>query len=328
MTDIDKALADIRPQLMMTENYIREALVSVNPLLCEVRDHFMSASGKRLRPALVILAGGSRIGRAGISGGDKDCHLRLAAALELVHIATLVHDDVIDCSSLRRGIRTVNTIWNNKTAVLLGDFFYSRSLVLAAGLGTDIVAGVGELINDLVDGEFYQLAAHFDTCISEEDYLRRITKKTAGFIAACCRLGALAAEAEAEVVHGLAAYGRCVGLAYQIRDDILDFTIPPGEKGKNGGLDIAGGIITLPVIHALNSGGAVKLRPILEKGNITRREIRQICQVLAECGSYHYALQKAEEYVTRAKESLQVIPCRQTRQALAVIADFSVRREH
>lgn len=328
MNEIDHALAAIRPQLTITENYIKEALASVNPFLCEVRNHFLSAAGKRLRPALVLLAGGSRKGGKNASRDDGERHVRLATALELVHMASLVHDDVIDRSSRRRGVHTVNVVWNDKTAVLLGDFFYSRSLILAAGLGTEIVAGIGELINELVDGEFYQLAAHFDTGLSEADYLHRITKKTAGFIAACCRLGALAAEAEVEVVQGLAAYGRCLGLAYQIRDDVLDFTMPAGKTGKNGGRDITSGIITLPVIHALNSGAAGKLLPLLKKRNISGRELRQICGVLAESGSYQYALQKAQEYVSRAKESLQVIPCRQTRQALALIADFSVRREH
>lgn len=318
MTEVEKALTGIEPQLALIENRIRESLDTVNPFLCKVRDHFLSAAGKRLRPALVLLAGGGR---------EDERPVRLATALELVHMATLVHDDIIDCSPNRHGIRTVNDRWNNKTAVLLGDFFYARSLTLAAGLGTEIVAGVGELINDLVDGEFYQLAAYFDPTVSEEEYLDRITKKTAGFMAACCRLGALAAEAQKEVVQGLAAYGQYIGLAYQIRDDVLDFTAPPGKTGKSGGLDLAGGIITLPVIHALNSGAASYLRPILEKRKITGRELREIRRLLAECGSYNYALQKAEEYAERAKKSLQVVPCCRTRQALSVIADFSVRRE-
>lgn len=317
MTELEQALAGFRPQLALIENNIRKALISANPFLCEVRDHFMSATGKRLRPALVLLA-----------GGRGDTSVCLATALELVHMATLAHDDVIDRAPRRRGIQTVNALWNDKIAVLLGDFFYARSLTLAAGLGAELVAGIGELIDDLVDGEFHQLAAHFDSSLTEEEYLSRIAKKTAGFIAACCRLGALAAEADAEVVQGLAEYGYCVGLAYQIRDDVLDFTAPLGKTGKNGGADLAGGIITLPVIHALNSGAADYLRPILERGRITGRELRQIRRVLAECGSYQYALRKADEYVSQAKENLQIVSCRQTRQALAVIADFSVRREH
>lgn len=319
MTELDKALAGIRPQLAMTEKCIREALVSANPYLCETRDHFLSAAGKRLRPALVLLAGGGR-------GGARS--VRLAVLLELVHMATLVHDDVIDSSSRRRGIGTVNTLWNDRTAVLLGDFFYARALTLAATLGSEIVSGVGELINELVDGEFYQMGAQFDASVSEDDYLSRITKKTAGFIGTCCRLGALVAEADAEVVRGLAAYGQCVGLAYQIRDDVLDFTAPPEKTGKAGVQDLAGGIITLPVIHALNSGAADSLRPVLERGHVTRRELQKLRAVLTECGSFQYALKKAEDFVARAKESLRVVSCQRTREALAVIADFSVRREH
>ncbi len=318
MTELEQVLEDIKPRLLVIEEQIRTALTSANPFLGEVRDHFLSASGKRLRPALVLLAGG---GRHDIRS------VRLATLMELVHMATLVHDDVLDNSPKRRGIPTVSSVWNNRTAVLLGDFFYARTLTQAAYLGPEIVAGVGELINDLVDGEFYQLAAHFDITVTEEEYLRRIAKKTAGFIAACCRLGALVAEAGSEVVQGLAAYGQCIGLAYQIRDDVLDFMTPPEKTGKEGGADLADGIFTLPVIHALNSGAAGSLRPVLAKKNFTRREQRQIYSMLADCGSFHYAMQKAEEYAARAKESLQVVACQRTRRALTVIADFSVQRE-
>lgn len=319
MNELEKALDGFRPQLALIEKSIREALASANPFLCEVRDHCLSAAGKKLRPTLVLLAGGGR--------GDART-VTLATALELVHMASLAHDDVIDRAPRRRGIRTVNALWNEKTAVLLGDFFYARALILSAGISTEIVAGIGKLINDLVDGEFYQLAEHFDPTISEADYLSRIAKKTAGFIAACCRLGALAVNADAEVVQGLADYGHCVGLAYQIRDDVFDFTALPGKTGKNSGSDLAGGIITLPVIHALQSGAADYLRPILEKGSITGQELRQIRRVLAECGSYQYALKKADDYVCKAKENLRLVSCRQTRQALTVIADFSVGREY
>lgn len=317
--DVFSAIAD---DLRQVETAIEAALSTRETMLADVSTHLLRAGGKRIRPALVILA--SRF-----PGVELSRVIDVAVAVELIHMATLVHDDVVDNASLRRGRPTVNAVWNNQVSVLTGDYLFAKSFTLLADTGNNqVVRLMSEVVREMSQGELAQIASYFDLNQTEEDYFKRIAQKTGYLIAEACRLGALMAGAGEEQVRAVYEYGMGVGLSFQIADDLLDYFGDQGTVGKPVCGDLKIGILTLPVIHALrHSPDREILREIIATRAIGDAEVARVKEILEAAGSFEYARQRAREHIDGAVRSLEGAPTLTTRPALKTLADFVVNRK-
>lgn len=307
-------------ELAAVDAVIREAVSSLAPNLEELALQFIDAGGKRLRPLMTILT-------AKLGTPDTEQIIMAAAALELVHLGSLVHDDVVDNSSLRRGQPSVNSIHGNKTAVLLGDFFFARSLDLARQAGTEAVAAISTVISNLVEGEFAQLQDSYDLTIVEADYWDRIQRKTASFIAECCRLGGLYSFGNPVKPETLHAYGLNLGLAYQVKDDLLDFTSAAEMLGKPSQHDLKQGVLTLPIIHTLTFHPRRAEIGVLIKSK-REQDLLEVLNCMREIDSFAFAEASAAALIANAKDNLREAPKHEAKTALLLIADFVLSRAH
>lgn len=320
--NIHRVFLPVQGELARVAEEMAKLIDTRNPRLREAAHYFSHTAGKKMRPALVLLAGKCC--------GDKldEQAIRAAVALEFIHLASLVHDDVIDRSHKRRGIDTVNKRWDDRTAVLLGDYFFGKALGQAAKCGTIVVNMVAELVECLVSGECSQWEDIANLLVSEEDYYQRIEMKTARFVAICCRVGAMTGEATADQQDALAEYGKYLGMAYQIRDDILDLIGDEQTIGKPVFSDLSNGHITLPVIHALRAGQyRQEMVDLLNADTVQdRSQWPRINYLLNAGGSFAYTMDKLKMYVHLAKKCLQPLPKGMGYQSLCHIADFTARR--
>jgi len=238
-------LPNLDDDLARLEVALRRAVSSEDPFLAEVATHLIAAGGKRLRPTLSLAS-------AAIAGGSADQDvLDGGVAVELVHLGSLYHDDVIDEAATRRGVESVNARWGNLIAIVAGDFLLARASEIAARLGSEVAALLAATIGRLCEGQVLELKAAFDTTRAEEAYFASIAGKTAALMAASCRIGALVARLPRPQVEALTAYGLAFGMVFQIRDDVLDVVAEEEELGKPAGQDLVEGVYTLPVIRAL-----------------------------------------------------------------------------
>ncbi|MDU4962421.1 MAG: polyprenyl synthetase family protein [Sporomusaceae bacterium] len=278
--------------------------------------YLLQAGGKRLRPALCFMGA--------YRGSNYEQVMKVATAIELTHMATLVHDDVIDQASTRRGVPTVNMRWGAHRAVLSGDFLFARafSLIAAEGL-TDVISNLSEVVSLLCEGELLQEQDLFDCEQTEERYLDRISKKTANFIAASCQLGALTAGFPVERALLLRQYGYALGMAFQITDDILDITATSRQLGKPVGGDLKQGNLTLPVIHALrNSPQSCDLRERVAARPSTEAELQQCLQLVRAGDSVDYSYKRAAQFIQEARECLPADLDAELHAALTAVAEF------
>ncbi|MEW8978745.1 MAG: polyprenyl synthetase family protein [Symbiobacterium sp.] len=314
--------ATIADDLRRVETAIEAALSTREKMLEEVSIHLLRAGGKRIRPALVILS--SRF-----PGVSLDKVIDVAVAVELIHMATLVHDDVVDNATLRRGRPTVNAIWDNQVSVLVGDYLFAKSFTLLSETGNNrVVRLMSEVVREMSQGELAQMASYFDVEQTEEDYFKRIAQKTGYLIAEACRLGAVMAGAGEEEVDAVYEYGMGIGLSFQIADDLLDFFGDESTLGKPVCGDLKIGILTLPVIHALHhSPMRGELREIIGTRSIGAAEVERVKEILAASGSFDYAREKAREHIDRAVRALERVPTLTTRPVLKTLADFVVNRK-
>ena len=300
---------------------IRRRLASDVVLINQVAEHIISAGGKRLRPMLVALAG-----RA--CGGHGPEHHQLAAIIEFIHTSTLLHDDVIDESDLRRGRSTANAIWGNAASVLVGDFLYSRSFQLMVELDRmQVMQVLADATNRIAEGEVLQLLHVRNPDVDEAAYLEGIERKTAVLFAAGTRLGALASGADDATQQRLHDFGLQLGYAFQIADDMLDYAAEGGDLGKNLGDDLAEGKATLPLIHAMaHSDEAVRqrLRAIIEAGDAGAMD--EVLSAIHACGSLEYCRQRAAEYADAAERALDGLPGNEAVRALRGLARYAVDR--
>ena len=239
-------LPSLEDDLRRLEQALRHAVTSEDPFLSEVAGHLVGAGGKRLRPALALAAaatGGRQPGEAVLQGG---------VAVELVHLGSLYHDDVMDEASSRRGVESVNARWGNLVAILAGDFLLARASEIAASLGTEVAALLAATIGRLCEGQVGELQTAFSVDRTEDAYLRSITGKTASLLSTACRIGALTGGLDRPAVDALTHYGQAIGMVFQIRDDVLDVVGTDAELGKPAGNDLVEGVYTLPVIRALS----------------------------------------------------------------------------
>ncbi len=274
-----------------------------------------------LRPMLVLLSGQA-------SGKLTDAHVTIATVVEMVHMATLVHDDVLDEAELRRKGATINHLRGNEAAVLLGDYLISHSYHLCSGLGSQLASRtIARTTNQVCEGELLQIHNRNNIDLDEDTYLQIITRKTASLCATCCQLGAMFAGASEQVVAQLETYGRSLGIAFQIQDDILDIVGEIETVGKTLGIDVEKGKMTLPMIHFLHSAPAehrALLRSLLSSRDADKAE--RIRNLILPSGSVQYARERAHQLVNRARTSLSALPDTEARRVLDLMADFVVSR--
>ncbi|MDN5345060.1 MAG: heptaprenyl diphosphate synthase component 2 [Clostridia bacterium] len=302
---------EVQADLQQVEVELLRQADAPDPVLSQAARHLIQAGGKRLRPAFAILA-------ARCCGAPLERVLPLAVALEMIHMASLVHDDVIDASPLRRGRPTVWTRWGKELSLHTGDYLFARSLLLVATYDDPRIPSIlASTSVKMVQGELHQLAGAFDLDVTLRDYLKRIYRKTALLIAASCQLGAIAAGAREELIQHLYLYGRNLGMAFQITDDVLDMVAEPERLGKPIGSDLRQGVITLPAIYALRTcAKKQKLICLLARRDKTTVEIQELIQLIKNCGGIDYALGLAERYLARARQHAVFLPAGAARDTL------------
>jgi octaprenyl-diphosphate synthase len=300
---------------------IRHYLHSDVALISEMANYIINSGGKRLRPILAILCA-----RACGYSGDKHC--LVAAIIEFIHTATLLHDDVVDESSLRRGNETANAIWGNESSVLVGDFVFSRSFEMMVDVGEMRVMDIlSRASNTIAEGEVMQLLNCNDPDTTEERYMKVIQSKTAKLFEAACQLGAVLAGESKEVEEACASYGRHIGTAFQLKDDLLDYQASPEEMGKNIGDDLAEGKPTLPLIYALkNSEGATAqmIRDAITNGG--KQHMQEVLQVIQATEAIAYTEESAYQQAQIARQHIEKVSSNSYREALLALTDFAITR--
>ena len=315
----DFVAADMRA----VDAVIRSRLNSEVALVREVAEYIVGSGGKRLRPALVILS-------AGAFGYQGQHHHQLAAVVEFIHTATLLHDDVVDSSELRRGQPTANAQFGNAASVLVGDFVYSRAFQLMVEVESMRVMQVlAEATNVIAEGEVLQLMNCHNADINEHDYLQVIRYKTAKLFEAATRIGAILGGASREQEDAMANYGMHLGTAFQLIDDVLDYSGENTATGKNVGDDLAEGKPTLPLIYAIKHGSPVEaalIRKAIKEGGLS--ELQQVIAAIHRTGALDYTRRQAEFEARTASAALAVLPDTKQRDYLLQLANFAVTRDY
>lgn len=311
-------LAQIKEELNKVEEYVYLVLDTGREPLDEVYNHLLQSRGKYLRPALFILAG--QFG----SNYNSAKFIPVAAGMELIHMATLVHDDVIDLAQLRRGETTVNAHFGNMIAVLTGDCLFAKAFLLFAKQEKSfLLKTMAEVVVAICNGETEQILNAYNVKQEEEDYFRRVEKKTACFLAAACYLGGLISECQEEINKALQKYGFNLGMAFQIADDYLDLVGQEEKLGKTLGSDLRQGIMTLPIIYALNNGvRKEELKRILENKQLSREDFPIALDIILKSNALEYSQEKALNYLKNARISLDSLPENDTRHSLENILLF------
>ncbi len=310
--------------LNAVDDLIHAELASSVPLTQEITQHIFKAKGKQLRPLLVLLASHA------LANGKplKKIHYELAIVIEFVHTATLLHDDVIDHSDLRRGKKTANAIWGNAASVLVGDFLYSRAFqILARHQHADVMHELSETTNAIAEGEVLQLMNQHDADLSEENYFHVITQKTAKLFSSATKIGALLEKTEKQDQKAMSDYGLHLGIVFQMIDDLLDYETSSDITGKNIGDDLNEGKATFPLIYAMKNTTEEKsllIRNAIKNGDADA--LPAILPILKEVDAFTATRQKAYEHAILADNALEIIPDSPYRQAMKDLILFALQR--
>ncbi len=325
----------IKPQLSDISNPIKEELTKFQLLFNQsmksgvglvdlIARYVIRQKGKKIRPLLVLLA-------ANVAGEITERTYRGAVLVELLHTATLIHDDVVDNADKRRGFWSVNAVFKNKASVLMGDYLLSRGLLIAVDGGDfDFLGVITDTVKRMSEGELLQIQKTRKLDIDEETYFRIISDKTASLLGTCCQIGSLSTSDKVEYRTAMRTFGETLGLAFQIRDDILDYEGSSKIIGKPVGGDIKEKKITLPLIHSLKqvSGSeASQIKRIIKNGSGSK-DVKKVIEFVRNNNGIDYALQKANEYSVKAKEALTIFPSSQSRIALEALVDFVIDRKN
>ncbi|MGJ7903766.1 polyprenyl synthetase family protein [Lysobacter sp. 1R34A] len=312
-----------RDDMAAVDALIRRRLSSDVVLINQVAEYIVGAGGKRLRPMLLLLAAGA------LNHRGPDAH-QLAAVVEFIHTATLLHDDVVDESDLRRGRKTANAVWGNAASVLVGDFLYSRSFQLMVELDRlEVMKILADTTNQIAEGEVLQLLHVRNPDTDETAYLRVIERKTAVLFAAATRLGAVLAGSDAAVQQRMHDYGMALGYAFQIADDVLDYASDAQTLGKNLGDDLAEGKATLPLIHAIahsDDTTRARLRAAVEHGDT--EAMPEVLAAIHATGGLDYSRKRACDYAAAAEAALDALEENDYTSALRGLARYAVSRDH
>jgi len=308
-------------ELDEVEEIFQQELASTNPYVSDVFAHVSHFRGKRLRPMLVLLS-------AAATGEINADHKVLAAVVEMIHTATLVHDDVLDEAATRRHVATVNARWNNETSVLFGDYLFTHAFHLASSLDTTFACRViGRSTNIVCEGELSQIHERGNFDLDEAGYLQIIDGKTAELCAVCCLLGAHYADADESVVASLENYGRYLGIAFQIADDLLDILGNEAETGKSLGTDFEKQKLTLPLIRLLSQSDERDAQTIRELlANPTHSTWQQLLPNIEKSDAVEYSQGKANHYAAQAREQLESLPETSAKTILEAITEFATQR--
>ena len=323
--EIADVLSSYKNELEQIESCLERYVTSDIKLIPEVAGHLIDSGGKRIRPLLHLIS--SRL--CGYTGGAR---FPLAAAIEFIHTATLLHDDVIDEALVRRGKPSANIVWGNAVSVLVGDFLYSKAFNLLSETGDlRLIQLMSKMSNIMSEGEVFQLMKCGDTSLTEEEYFSIVEKKTAVLISAACESGAVMGQAEENATDALGQYGYNIGMAFQIADDTLDYMATEEDFGKSIGKDLEEGKMTLPLIYTLahcSRADRQMVKSAVDKKELTPEVIKDIFALIDKSGGIDYSLQRAENFICKAKKELRIFDdeCREKEQLFAV-ADYILSRK-
>jgi octaprenyl-diphosphate synthase len=321
MADVWEAYRD---ELAGVEEQVRKNLDSSVTLVNTVAAHILSSGGKRIRPLFVLLC--ARL--CGYPGRD---HLVLGSLVEFIHTATLLHDDVVDDADLRRGRRAARKVWGNQISILVGDYLYSRAICQIVDFrNQSINEAMSEACRKMAEGEVLQLYYNGNPLMPESEYLRIIEHKTAGLIAASCKIGSIIGGATDDQQDTLFRFGQHLGIAFQLADDTLDYVANGDQLGKALGQDLRQGKATLPLLHLLQHCAEQDRRMItdrMETRTLSQDDLHRILTLMQEYGSISYAMDRAQAFVAAAKRDLDVFEDGNPKRALSIAADYMVTRD-
>jgi octaprenyl-diphosphate synthase len=321
---LSKISYPIESELDTFNEKFKESIRSKVGLVDLVAKYIIRQKGKKVRPLLVLLS-------AKIIGEVNERSYRGAVLVELLHTATLVHDDVVDNANKRRGVWSINALFKNKVAVLMGDYLLSRGLMIAVdGKDFDFLGVITNTVKRMSEGELLQIQKTRKLDIDEETYFSVISDKTASLLETCCEIGALSVTDNPEYHQAMKQFGRSIGMAFQIRDDILDYEGTLKMMGKPVGGDIKEKKITLPLIYSLNQASkkeAAHIRKLIKNGS-KNNDVKEVIKFVRENGGIDYALETAKSYSSKAKEALKVLPDSQSKVALEALVDFVIDRKN
>jgi all-trans-nonaprenyl-diphosphate synthase len=323
MISTTSLLAPVETDLRILTENLKQLIGARHPILGAAAEHLFDAGGKRIRPAIVLL-----VSRATMV--DRDIthrHRRLAEITEMIHTASLVHDDVVDEADLRRNVATVNSLFDNRIAVLAGDFLFAQSSWYLANLDNlEVVKLLSQVIKEFAEGEIIQGLNRFDTSISIETYLEKSYYKTASLIANSAKAAAILSEVTPEIAASLYNYGRNLGLAFQIVDDIFDFTASSEILGKPTGSDLSSGNLTAPVLYALEKQPYLKV--LIEREFAETNDLAKALEIIAETGSIQKSRDLAAHHARLAAQSLECLTFSDSTQALKELTDYVLDRSY
>lgn len=321
---LSEIIQPIEKELDLFNDKFKISLKSKVGLVDLVTKYILKQKGKKIRPVLVLLS-------AGLSGEISDRAYRGAVLVEMLHTATLVHDDVVDAAETRRGIPSINAVWKNKVAVLIGDYLLSRGLMLAVdGNDFDFLRVVTDTVKRMSEGELLQISKTRKLDIDEETYFKIISDKTASLISTCCEIGARSSTDDINKIAALRNFGESLGIAFQIRDDILDYTGKSKIIGKPLGGDIKEKKITLPLIYSLKNVEKNEANRIIKliKSERKKGRITEVINFVLKNGGIDYAETQADKFITVAKENLQHFPDSSYKKSLSDLVQFVVNRKN
>jgi len=323
--DIKEVTVSVSQELETFRQRYKVALKSDNSLIDKVMRYILKQQGKQVRPLLVMLG-------AKVCGGVADASYRAAIMVELLHSATLVHDDVVDGAEMRRGLASINAVWKNKIAVLIGDYMLSKGLLYSLDhKDYRSLHMVSDAVRRMSEGEILQIQKTRSLDISEEDYLKVISDKTASLLSTSCAMGGASVTDDEEKIEALRNYGEFLGLAFQIRDDLLDYTGDSNKTGKQLGIDIQDKKITLPLIYALGQAERSeqkRIRSILKSSKKRAMKSGEVMDFVRKSGGLEYSSEVAEGFASKATAALEVFDDSEARRSLELLVDFVMKRQH
>ncbi|NTW69117.1 MAG: polyprenyl synthetase family protein [Chlorobiaceae bacterium] len=322
--NIKDVTASVNDEIEIFKQRYKTVLYAHNTLVDKVTRYVLKQQGKQIRPVLVLLS-------AQLCGGVNESSYRAAIMVELLHSATLIHDDVVDGAEMRRGIASINALWKNKISVLIGDYLLSRGLLYSLEFKDyGFLHMVSEAVRRMSEGEILQIQKTRSLDISEEDYLSVISDKTASLISSACAMGAMSSTTDEGRIAALKSYGESLGLAFQIRDDLLDYTGDSKKTGKEMGIDIKDKKITLPLIYSLSHASASeqkKIRSILKSAGKRASKSGEVVEFVKNKGGLDYSAQVAEGFAAKAVSSIASFEESPAKRSLLQLVDYVMKRE-
>lgn len=323
MSTLDHIKAPVRVEMEEFEGRFRSSMRSNVALLDKITRYIVKRKGKQMRPLFVFLS-------AKMVGGTNDSTYRAATLIELLHTATLVHDDVVDDSDTRRGFFSISALWKNKVAVLVGDYLLSRGLLLSVKhKDYHLLEITSRAVEEMSEGELLQIEKARKLDITEDVYFSIITKKTASLIASCCASGAASVSEDKSIIEQMRLFGETVGIAFQIRDDLFDYGTDTGI-GKPTGIDIKEKKMTLPLIYALNKADSSEKRFIIntiKNHNTDEKRVTEVIALVSKLGGIDYTVARMNEYRDKALELLASFPANSSRESLIELVNFVIDRK-